>query len=121
MKRGAGGRQGRVDRPGTVRRSWKRSLTSSVRSRVALLEAGASRRRSSAPQLPGRRRTFRQGNDDVANDDAAKWNYRLSQAHGLYDHGSEFGDNAALAEAIGAYRDALRTCRRAIGCRSTGR
>ena len=44
----------------------------------------------------------------VANDDDATWNYRLSQADVLYDQGSEFGDNAALAEAIGAYRDALR-------------
>jgi tetratricopeptide (TPR) repeat protein len=44
----------------------------------------------------------------VANDDGATWNYRLSHAGVLYDQGSEFGDNAALAEAISVYRDALR-------------
>ena len=44
----------------------------------------------------------------VANDDAAAWNYRLSQAGALYDQGSEFGDNPALAEAIVVYRNALQ-------------
>jgi tetratricopeptide (TPR) repeat protein len=40
-------------------------------------------------------------------DDAAVWHYLMRQASALYDRGSEFGDNAALHEAIAVYRDAL--------------
>jgi hypothetical protein len=37
----------------------------------------------------------------------AEWQYVLRQASELGDHGNEFGDNQALAEAIGVYRHAL--------------
>jgi hypothetical protein len=55
----------------------------------------------------------------VARDNAAAWGYRLRQAGALYDRGYEFGDNAALHEAIAFYGEALRCG--ASGCRSNGR
>ncbi|HEY1795951.1 MAG TPA: toll/interleukin-1 receptor domain-containing protein [Stellaceae bacterium] len=36
-----------------------------------------------------------------------RWVYIMSQAEALYDHGNEFGDNAALREAIDLYRESL--------------
>jgi tetratricopeptide (TPR) repeat protein len=38
----------------------------------------------------------------------ARWQYLMKQAGALYHHGNEFGDNEALVEAIGVYRDALK-------------
>jgi tetratricopeptide (TPR) repeat protein len=43
----------------------------------------------------------------VGFDPAAAWGYRLDAANALYDQGNEFGDNAALREAIAADDEAL--------------
>jgi hypothetical protein len=43
----------------------------------------------------------------VARDDGAAWEYRMRQADALLSRGEEFGDNAALEDAIAVYREAL--------------
>jgi tetratricopeptide (TPR) repeat protein len=35
------------------------------------------------------------------------WEYLVKQAHELYNHGAEFGENQSLLQAIGVYRSAL--------------
>ena len=50
----------------------------------------------------------------VERDNAAAWGYRCMQAAALYDRGSEFGDNAALHEAIAVYGEALRRAPREL-------
>jgi len=46
-------------------------------------------------------------------DPETSWRHRLAQARALYDLGREFGDNAALAEAIATYETALDLAPRA--------
>ena len=48
----------------------------------------------------------------------AEWQYILTLARELYDHGNEFGDNEALMEAISVYRH--RHLSPARACRSIG-
>jgi tetratricopeptide (TPR) repeat protein len=51
----------------------------------------------------------------VAQDQVSAWHYRLRQAGALFDQGAEFGDNAALREAIAIYYEALRLAPRERG------
>ncbi|MFM7610492.1 MAG: hypothetical protein ACKO9A_16705, partial [Alphaproteobacteria bacterium] len=50
---------------------------------------------------------FAEAADLVRFDAKASWAYLLDQADALYLHGSEFGDNAALAESIETHKQAL--------------
>ncbi|MBV8775195.1 MAG: tetratricopeptide repeat protein [Deltaproteobacteria bacterium] len=43
----------------------------------------------------------------VVRSDMDTWGFRLRQASALYDQGLDFGDNAALGEAIAVYGEAL--------------
>jgi hypothetical protein len=51
--------------------------------------------------------------DLTAFDPEASWRHRLAQGNALQDLGREFGDNAALAEAIASYEQALTLAPRA--------
>ena len=42
---------------------------------------------------------------EIAPDPEASWDYQVRRALALYDQGSEFGDNAALAESIQVWRE----------------
>jgi tetratricopeptide (TPR) repeat protein len=78
-----------------------------ARGRAALL---AERGRVSELQLRYREAAgfYAKAAEAVAFDDKAAWGYRLRQADVLYQQGDEFGDNAALGDAIAAYDDVLR-------------
>jgi hypothetical protein len=91
------------------------------------LESLAERRRTSAATTRAERAAaarlrldyraesahYRAAAKIVAHDAVAAWTYRLREASALYDHGSEFGDNQALRDAIALYRALIPLMQRA--------
>ena len=77
-----------------------------ARGRAAML---AERGRVARLQLRYRdaARFYTAASGAVAEDNKAAWGYATQAADALYNQGDEFGDNAALTEAIQRYRDAL--------------
>ena len=77
-----------------------------ARGRAAML---AERGRVARLQLRYRdaARFYTAASGTMAHDDRAAWDYATDAAGALYSHGDEFGDNAALTDAIQRYRTAL--------------
>jgi tetratricopeptide (TPR) repeat protein len=86
------------------RRTLRTSLAQTKAAQAAVEKAGLRYREAAA--------LYQEASALVAFDPRAAWQWLLSSADVLGDYGREYGDNAALKEAIARYQEALAMARR---------